>query len=66
MNGGTLSYRIYNYSGETFRLAEIRGQESSTPPVSSARSIVVAGARDQVKGRCGRVIRRGPLGKPTL
>jgi hypothetical protein len=42
------------------------GRADDTVICGSRRSIVIADARDRVQGRCGRVIRRGPIRKPTL
>ena len=42
------------------------GRADDTVICGSRRSIVIADARDRLRGRCGRVIRRGPIRKPTL
>lgn len=49
--GSSLGYRIYNYSGETLRLAEIRGEKGSTPPVfdQSATAPVAPKVGDELR-----------------
>lgn len=42
------------------------GHPVDTVICGSPRSVVIADPGDRIRGRCGEVIRRGPIGRPTL
>lgn len=42
------------------------GRADDTVICGSSRTIVVADTGDRIRGRCGEVIRRGPIGEPSL